>query len=443
MRAPHGNYIYSGTTGSDSLDYSSLADGGYGVDFITAGGNDKVLGTIYDDNFILGKDAEFIDGNAGWDTVWYVHSDSGVEVNLNNILQHGGYAEGDQLYRIENVIGSQYGDALIGNAGANTLDGQGGNDKIYGGDGDDRLSGGDGNDFLAGEAGRDIISGGNGDDVMRGGAGADQFDGGDGVDTADYLSAPQVAPVLGFTGVVVNLASGQGALGDADGDTYTGVENVRGSAYNDGLLGDDHDNALYGNGGNDAIAGGAGADYLDGGGGVDTLSYYNSALGVTVNLGTNQASGGDAAGDTILNFENVIGSDNADVLVGSNGDNTITGGAGNDVLVGQGGVDRIEGGAGNDVMFGGSESDTFVFFAAHTNPGEHQGNDVITDYAVGTDHLEFWGGVVDSVSDLHFTQSGSNTIITYNDGTDPASITLVGVNTLNLLAHAQTDFLFT
>ena len=383
----------------------------------------------------------------------YANSTAGVSVDLNVTVQHGGFAEGDQLVRIENVTGSQYGDALVGNAGVNVLDGQGGNDKIYGGDGADTLLGGDGNDFLSGDgdndvlhgnAGNDVLVGGSGndqvfgdagDDVMRGGAGADAYDGGGGIDTVDYSAAPAVTTVFGTTGVLVNLALGAGSAGDSVGDTYASVENVRGSAYVDWLVGDAHDNALFGNGGADIIAGGAGADNLDGGDGSDWLDYFGSSAGVSINLATNQASGGDAAGDTIANFENVRATDAADVLIGSDVGNELHAGGANDLLVGQGGNDRLQGDGGNDVMVGGADSDTFVFYA-----GSDQ--DVILDFTVGVDHLEF-GGVnfVDSLADLHFFQSGANTIMTYDN--DPGAMTtLVGVDVQQLLAHAQTDFLF-
>jgi Ca2+-binding RTX toxin-like protein len=540
------NILIQGTTGDDSLDLSTLALGWYqGVDYVTLGGKDKVIGSVHNDTFTLGRDAEVIDGNSGWDTVIYTNSTSGVEVDLNKTVQHGGYAEGDELYRIENVTGSQFGDALIGNAGVNylsgqggddkiyagggddrvfggdgndslfgeadndiifgdngadtidggsgrdtvdysastagvevnlnqttqsggfaqgdrlysienvtgsqytdalvgdagdnVLDGQGGNDKIYAGDGSDTVRGGDGNDFLAGEGGNDTIEGGAGNDTMRGGAGADRFDGGDGIDTVDYSDAAAGVQVYlgspwGFSG---------GLSGDAARDTYVNVENLRGSAGNDILFGDADANVISGLGGNDTIVGAAGADTLDGGTGTDLLSYVYSSAAVQVDLSTNQASGGDAEGDVIANFENVAGSEFGDQLIGSGVANTLYGDAGADLIVGNGGNDRITGAAGNDVLIGGTESDTFVF-APHTSSGATpEGSDLILDFAVGTDHLEFQGSAVDSLSDLHFFQSGSNTLITYDDAGGTSSITLVGVNTLQLLQHAQTDFLFT
>ena len=66
--------------------------------------------------------------------------------------------------------------------------------------------------------------------------------------------------------------------------------------------------------GHDLVMGGPGADMLNGGDGTDTVSYMYSPEGVmiTINLRGNLASGGDAEGDSLENFENVIGARNAD-----------------------------------------------------------------------------------------------------------------------------------
>jgi Ca2+-binding RTX toxin-like protein len=504
MAGPRGSLTYNGTAGSDTLDFGWLADKGYSLDYVTLGGNDSITGTIYGDTFTLGKDKEIIDGDAGWDTVIYSNSTSGVIVDLTTTTQHGGFAEGDQLYHIENVTGSKYGDFLGGTGGANTIDGQGGDDFIWGGAGSDRLDGGDGidtlsylnssagvkidlganqasggdatgdtiknfenavgssfvdvlygsngdnklfggdlgdtlygndgNDLLVGDGGDDKLYGGANDDTMRGGAGGDYFDGGSGTNTVDYRFAPMAtdSPFSAITGVYVDLSAGRGYLSDAAGDTYVSVQNVHGSQFNDVLVGDSHDNALYGYDLDDIISGGAGADYLDGGSGRDTVDYSTSATGVSVNLATNQVGGGDADGDTILRFESVAGSNYDDQLFGSDDNNGLFGRGGNDILVSGAGFDQIQGDAGNDIMAGGSEADTFVFYA-------HNDHDIITDFTVGVDHLQFLDR--SGPAGFHFVQSGGSTIITYDD--DPgSSITLMGVNTLQLLAHLQTDLLF-
>jgi Ca2+-binding RTX toxin-like protein len=95
-----------------------------------------------------------------------------------------------------------------------------------------------------------------------------------------------------------------------------------------------------------------GGDDLDGGDGIDTLTFKGTTTGgVAVNLATQSGSAGDAAGDIYKNFENIIGSNFADTLVGSAVSNTINGGAGNDVIDGLGSVDEMNGGTGADIYY--------------------------------------------------------------------------------------------
>ena len=122
------------------------------------------------------------------------------------------------------------------------------------------------------------------------------LDGGEGFDVADYLTSD--------AGVTVNLATGATQGGDAEGDTLTGIEAVRGSQHADRLIGDDAPNLLIGLDGNDTLEGGegddwhlqggAGADLVDGGAGFDFAVYAASDAGVTVNLATGTAAGGHA-----------------------------------------------------------------------------------------------------------------------------------------------------
>jgi Ca2+-binding RTX toxin-like protein len=55
-------------------------------------------------------------------------------------------------------------------------------------------------------------------------------------------------------GVSVNLATGRGFGGTAEGDTYVSIENVYGSSFNDTITGNDGANELYGLDGNDRPA---------------------------------------------------------------------------------------------------------------------------------------------------------------------------------------------
>src|SRR5262245_7630333 len=109
------------------------------------------------------------------------------------------------------------------------------------------------------------------------------------------------------------------------------AQTLAGGDFDDTLSGLGGDDVLHGNGGNDTLAGGAG------GAGGDTL------------IGGAVSGTGDAAGDTLSEIENLIGSAQADTLTGDGGDNVLDGGAGNDTLDGGAGDDTMIGGAGNDV----------------------------------------------------------------------------------------------
>jgi len=149
---------------------------------------------------------------------------------------------------------------------------------------------------LTGGAGADTLTGNAGNDTLIGGAGNDVLAGGSGMDTVDYSTSG--------AGVTVNLSAGTLSGGDAQGDSFSSIENVTGSGYNDTLTGDANANVLAGgagadtltgNAGNDTLIGGAGVDYLDGGAGSDT---FHVGLG----LGNDQILGGAGGGwtDVIL-----------------------------------------------------------------------------------------------------------------------------------------------
>jgi Ca2+-binding RTX toxin-like protein len=220
-----------------------------------------------------------------------------------------------------------------------------------------------------GTSGADTMSGrDNTDDVFFGSAGADRISGGSGVDTVDYSSSP-----TWVSGVTVDLANGIGSGWDAEGDTYSSIENVVGSAGSDHLIGNSDANVLNGGGNGDTLAGLGGADTLiggDGPGGPDTADYGLSKYGVTVNLATNVNRGGDAEGDKLYGIEDVYGSKWDDTITGDThdnsllgweGDDTLFGGDGNDSLSGDTGKDTLIGGRGRDHLAGGADPDTYVY----------------------------------------------------------------------------------
>ena len=244
--------------------------------------------------------------------------------------------------------------------------GDDGNDWIYGAGGNDLLQGGGGNDLLLGNHGDDTLVPGLGVDFVYGGF----FDGDSGNDTVSYA--------LYGGAVKVNLASGYGylqSLGDADKDTLRGIENVRGSAYDDMISGDANANQLYGNNGNDSLSGregndslyggngddelygGKGADLLDGGAGTDTVAYDLSSSFVFINLRDGYGTNGDAQGDTLVGIENARGSFGNDYIFGSAAANQLYGQEGRDFLWGFEGKDGLGGGEGDDTLDGGADND--------------------------------------------------------------------------------------
>jgi Ca2+-binding RTX toxin-like protein len=352
--------IIFGTNNSDTL---------YG----TAEG-DWIFGFDGDDTFKGGGGADVLDGRNGIDTIFYTDSTVAVSVNLATSRGTGGTAEGDTYFGIENAYGSWYDDTLIGSDGANDLYGLDGRDTLKGGGGADRLDGG------------------SGDDILKGGGGADVLIGGAGIDTADYSL---VGPTADGHGVLVDLLNNRALFSEAEGDTFSGIENVTGTSYLDELTGDnganllrgmDGNDRLFGLGGNDVLEGGIGDDTLDGGSGIDTLSggsgndeYHVDSAADVVNELAGQGTHDNIYAATsyalsatsdieMLAAEdyhstaalNLTGNDVAQFISGTQGSNVLTGLGGDDWIEGIGGFDRLFGGDGADVLVGGAGPDDLI-----------------------------------------------------------------------------------
>jgi Ca2+-binding RTX toxin-like protein len=243
------------------------------------------------DNFLRGQGgADALDGGAGGDYADYSNSPIGITVDLANPLNNTGEAAGDTYVSIERIRGSAFNDVLRGDEHSNTLRGGLGADILDGGSGVDFASYSDSSVGVTaslanpgsntGEAAGDVyisieaLRGGNfadtligdaGDNFLQGGPDGDALDGGSGFDFADYFSAASA--------VTVDLSTPSNNAGEAAGDTFTAIEGIRGSAFNDTLRGNDGDNSITGGAGDDTLSGGAGDDTLDGGfaGDIDTL----------------------------------------------------------------------------------------------------------------------------------------------------------------------------
>ena len=430
--------VLIGGAGIDTASYTTSPQGvtinlvtglGFGGDATgdTLQSIENLQGSAFSDTFIANADPNRLDGSGGVDTVSYVQSSAGVNVNLSTGLGSGGFASGDRLINIENIEGSDFDDTLVGDSQINVLNGRGGNDVLEGRAGKDTLIGGAGFDTvsyatsstgvvidlstgsasggdadgdilieieglsgsqfsdtligdnnantLSGLGGNDVLQGRGGNDRLNGGAGNDSIDGGTDIDTVIYETSPN--------GVVVNINESQGysntaypsdiepnftiAAGTAfDGfgstDTLRNLENIIGSTYNDILIGNAQQNTLNGLAGNDLLVGNGGDDILDGGNGIDTVSYRRStsASGVSVDLSTGVATDGIDGVDTLINIENIVGSQFADRLTGNSQANTILGGDGNDIIAGLAGDDRLFGENGNDEIYGGTGNDYLI-----------------------------------------------------------------------------------
>ncbi len=259
-----------------------------------------------------------------------------------------------------------------------------------------------------------VIDGGAGNDIImireHGGANAITH-GGDGFDTLaffDFLNGAAIRVELlrgtadtlfdlggsNYNFVQTDLTSIERVVGSEGADQLIGSnsgEELIGREGRDFLDGLDGRDILYGGDDRDRLEGGGGADFIHGGLGndiidgetnsdpteaeADTVSYEtayrdtvtgglvaNAFGGVTVDLAAGTASGAHG-NDTILNIENVIGSNNDDAISGNGVANVLNGGIGDDYLAGRGGDDLFSL-DGSDWAEGGTGNDTFLVTGA-------------------------------------------------------------------------------
>ena len=385
--------VLTGSAGADTL--SGLAGndtltGGAGVDTLLGGAGNDILADV-------STGGNLLDGGTGTDIASFAGAVAGVTVDLT--AGDGAYNTGGagivDFKSIEGVIGSDFGDVIVFDAGDNSLIGGLGDDQLRDAAGNDLFDGGAGfdtasydfatagvtvnlisqsaqntvgagidtlhsieavigSDFadtLTGNQFANTLLGLDGNDLLTGGLGNDTLDGGLGIDTASYATAAEA--------VKLSLANPafQSTI-SAGSDQLVAIENLTGSAFDDQLTGDGGNNVLVGNAGNDVLLGGQGNDTLNGGAGIDTTSYAGLAAAVTVSLvlTTAQPTGGGGI-DTLLSIENVTGTSFDDVLTGSSQVNIIAGGTGNDMIDGGSSNDTIDGGAGNDTLKGSNGDD--------------------------------------------------------------------------------------
>jgi VCBS repeat-containing protein len=395
-----GNDTLIGAGGNDTLDGgdgNDILDGGAGNDTLIGGfGGNIFRNSASNDTFIGGNRGDVsLDGNLGD----YNLATAGISVTLSSTSTVTGDASvgTDTLYFIDIIRGTEFADYFVATSSYvsqygssfNEFEGAGGDDVLIG-NGNTRIgfrnalasvtvdlaagnshstdigdSAGVGVDTFTGvsraigSAFDDFIYGASTNDQLRGEAGNDYIDGRGGFDIADYLGLFNPAGITAWLDVTNIVGTGTVIDSWGDTDTFVSIEQIRGSVHAD---------TITGGVGNNWIEGSAGADILDGGAGIDTLAYGSGLQGVTVNLLTGYADGGDATGDVFTNFENLQGTNRGnDNLSGDDNPNNIQGLGGNDILFGRGGNDFLQGQAGDDILDGGDDFDTAVYSGNQAN----------------------------------------------------------------------------
>jgi Ca2+-binding RTX toxin-like protein len=245
------------------------------------------------------SESKTIDGGDGLDTVDYQQSGTGVtqgiEADLSQVANQtvktgrnpdGSFASEDRLSHIENLAATDFNDRVIGSQGVNKI-------STFAGD-----------DYIEALAGNDVIGTGSGKDTVYGG----------------------------------------------DGDDFVSLEhNLREIEL------DRRKVQIY-----------ADEKFVDGGAGIDFVSHRFQSIqnirkadtGIVADLGLERvhswrnADGtvnDKSARHTLLNIENVGGTEFGDALYGDANANVLVGYEGNDVLDGRLGNDTLVGGRGADV----------------------------------------------------------------------------------------------
>jgi serralysin len=218
--------------------------------FIGTSGRDRYNGGIGDDYFVSSDGGDTYNGGKGFDQVAFTWDPSGATVNLRTGTATDGWGKTDTLKSIEMLRGSAHDDSFTGNGSRNIMRGV------------------EGNDTLNGAGGRDEVR----------------------YDLDDRYG--------GSNGVTVKLNEGFAIDGFGDRDTLRNFEDVRGSDYNDRIIGNGTRNKLEGEDGNDTLLGQGGRDTLHGGAGRDTLNGGNG----------NDILNGDGGADRFI-FKGSFGED--------------------------------------------------------------------------------------------------------------------------------------
>ena len=449
---------YNNATAGITFDINlgtTVGDGSVGTDHFT--GVNAVQATMFDD-FLYGGATndtfaglagnDWIDGRGGFDTATYYNVyfvTSGVGINMTTGVVTGDASTGtDTLRSIEGIQGTTFVDTYdatnfgavgftdpsqynVGNNGTfNQFEGMGGNDQITGNNNTRLL----------------------------------------------YTNATAGVTVT-FSSNFAGSAVGQDA--SVGTDTFTGVNSITGSGFDDNITT---------GGGSDTITGGGGNDTINGGNGADMAIYSAAFGGYTVNFST------PAVGQTQV-IDNTAGRDGTDALTsievlsftdryvmamaGSSaspinvsglgfGGNTNTFFGTNNVngdflVIGtglSGHTINMQGGGTDTVILAGAGNYAIGLLNTEVLTGS-TGNDTVNlsttlsgmsvDLGAGTDVLSLAGGInsltvnnVETITTADFSGAASNDTLTLVNNASGGMIVNLqqGNNTLNLAAGSNT-----
>jgi Ca2+-binding RTX toxin-like protein len=217
--------------------------------------------------------------------------------------------------------------------------------------------------------------------------------------------------------VTINGSGGSTNEFDATGATSA---TLHGGPGEDELIGSEGDDEIDGGAADDTIVGSGGADEVHGDGGLDTYSYVGSSP-VVVTLDDLANDGEPGENDNIhSSVDRVVGTSGNDEITGSplpnwiegnGGNDTLRGGDGQDEIDGGSGQDTIEGGDGEDILHGGSFGDTID---GGRDDDELYGDD-------GADRLDGGGG-----GDVISGGTSGNDTVDYTDRISGVTVDLDG-----------------
>ncbi|SDJ05925.1 Ca2+-binding protein, RTX toxin-related [Pseudomonas flavescens] len=251
----------------------------------------------------------------------------------------------------------------------------------------DRLYGYSGSDTLSGQGGNDLIFGGAGNDILSGDAGDDQITGGAGTDVYRF-----------------ELGWGQDVINNYD----TGTEKTDAIVFGQGIV--KADIAITRSGSDLILSYRGTADK------ITVRNYFDSDGASAYKLEEIRFADGSQWTITQVKELAILGTTGNDTLTGYATDDSISSGAGNDRIDTLGGNDTLDGGVGNDTLNGGLGSDVYRFELGW-------GQDIINNYDTGiekTDAIVFGQGI--AKADIAITRSGSDLILSYKGTADKITV---------------------